>query len=82
MQRSQAKKQRQDLPYEIWLHIASFLPWTTTQNLLSLNRAFLNHILRARFRAIHVGDFTNPRSRVDLERLLYGLPLKLYENCA
>jgi hypothetical protein len=45
------------LPYEIWLHIATFIPPALLRNLYSVNRSFFDIAMNARYNEVQFVDF-------------------------
>ncbi|CAA7267001.1 unnamed protein product [Cyclocybe aegerita] len=58
-----------DLPYDIWLHIASFLPLSQLKTLYPINSALLGIALDARYRTGFVGPLAHPDTKRALARL-------------
>ncbi|KAJ3516806.1 hypothetical protein NLJ89_g896 [Agrocybe chaxingu] len=58
-----------DLPYDIWLHITSFLPLSQLKTLYPANSALLEIALDARYRTEFIGPLAHPDTKRALARL-------------
>ena len=61
-------KSAPDLPFELWMHIASFLDWNAIERLFSLNR-FFNYVLDARYGHVHLDEYLHSHDILKLKRL-------------
>lgn len=59
----------QDIPYDVWLHIMSFLPPEEVENVYTLNSTLLSIALDARYRLAFIGSLNNRSTVRSLNRL-------------
>ena len=59
----------QDIPYDVWLHIASFLGPEEVENLLTLNSMFLSIALDTRYWMAFIGPLYRRATQRSLNRL-------------
>jgi len=59
-----AKNTLPDLPYEIWMHVASFIPLDVLKGLIQIHRAFFDLAMREVYREVfiyHEGEYSTNR---------------------
>ncbi|PPQ95216.1 hypothetical protein CVT26_014907 [Gymnopilus dilepis] len=61
----------QDIPYDVWLHIASFLGPEEVENLLTLNTMFLSIALDTRYWMAFIGPLYRRATQRSLNRLTF-----------
>jgi hypothetical protein len=64
----------QDLPYDVWEHITTFLSTEETKKLLDVNRTLFTIAMNKRYRTSTIGSLLQKDTRRSLARLTYVSP--------
>jgi hypothetical protein len=67
-----------DIPRDIWLRVAQFIPDNSLKELLTVNAAFFDMAMNARYQDVFFYDLGNEKRMRWYARLKYVVPLLQY----
>lgn len=60
-----------DVPYDVWHSITTFLSSQEVKRLYTLNRSLYNIAMDERYRKVFIGSFTDERTKRNIKRVVY-----------